>query len=60
MNGVLSTYYDKFSLTKEIEKSSYHCDIDHNAKLEAGVDFGHKLDGTIRENTHIALKSSTH
>jgi hypothetical protein len=24
------------------------------------VDFGHKLDGTIRENTHIALKSSTH
>jgi hypothetical protein len=54
-NGVLSTYYDKFSLTKEIEKSSLPLRyIDHNTKLEAGVDFGHMcLDGTAKRKLLI-------
>lgn len=40
-DGVLTSYYDKFSLTDEIEESSLALRyIDHNAKLEAGVDFG--------------------
>lgn len=40
-DGVLSSYYDKFSLTDQIEESSLALRyIDHNAKLECGVDFG--------------------
>jgi hypothetical protein len=40
-DGVVSSYYDKFSLTDEIEESSLALRyIDHNAKLECGVDFG--------------------
>lgn len=40
-DGVLSSYYDKFLLTEEIEESSLALRyVDHNAKLECGVDFG--------------------
>lgn len=40
-DGVVSSYYDKFSLTDEIQESSLALRyIDHNAKLECGVDFG--------------------
>lgn len=40
-DGVISSYYDKFSLTEDIEESSLALRyIDHNAKLECGVDFG--------------------
>lgn len=40
-DGVISSYYDKFSLTDEIEESSLALRyINHNQKLEAGVDFG--------------------
>jgi hypothetical protein len=40
-DGVLTDYYNKFSLTEEIEESSLALRyVDHNAKLEAGVDFG--------------------
>lgn len=40
-DGVISSYYDKYSLTDEIEESSLALRyIDHNAKLECGVDFG--------------------
>lgn len=40
-DGVLAKYYDKFSITDEIEESSLALRyIDHNAKLECGVDFG--------------------
>lgn len=37
-DGVIKEYYDKFSLTDEIEESSLALRyIDHNAKLEAGM-----------------------
>jgi hypothetical protein len=40
-DGVIAEYYNKFSLTDEIEESSLALRyIDHNAKLECGVDFG--------------------
>lgn len=40
-DGVISSYYDKFALTDDIEESSLALRyLDHNAKLEAGVDFG--------------------
>jgi len=40
-DGVFTEYYDKFNLTDEIEESSLALRyIDHNAKLECGVDFG--------------------
>lgn len=40
-DGVINSYYDKFKLTDEIQESSLALRyIDHNAKLEAGVDFG--------------------
>lgn len=40
-DGVLTDYYKKFSLTEEIEECSLALRyVDHNAKLEAGVDFG--------------------
>jgi hypothetical protein len=41
-DGVLNDYYDRFSLTDgEIEESSLALRyIDHNAKLEGGMDFG--------------------
>ena len=40
-DGVITEYYNKFSLTDEIEESSLALRyVDHNAKLEAGVDFG--------------------
>jgi hypothetical protein len=40
-DGVITEYYNKFSLTDEIEESSLALRyVDHNAKLECGVDFG--------------------
>lgn len=40
-DGVLTEYYNKFKITEEIEESSLALrHIDHNAKLECGVDFG--------------------
>ena len=40
-DGVITEYYNKFLLTDDIEESSLALRyIDHNAKLEAGVDFG--------------------
>ena len=40
-DGVITEYYDRFSLTDEIEESSLALRyIDHNAKLEGGMDFG--------------------
>lgn len=40
-DGVIQSYYDKFSLTDEIEETSLALKyIDHNAKLEGGMDFG--------------------
>ncbi|SFU49008.1 hypothetical protein SAMN05216480_10535 [Pustulibacterium marinum] len=40
-DGINSSYYDKFKLTDEIEESSLALKyIDHNAELDAGVDFG--------------------
>ena len=40
-DGVISSYYDKFLLTDEIVESSLALRyIDHDAKLECGVDFG--------------------
>jgi len=40
-DGVLTEYYNRFNLTDEIEESSLALRyIDHNAKLECGVDFG--------------------
>lgn len=40
-DGVITDYYDRFSLTDDIEESSLALRyIDHNAKLECGVDFG--------------------
>jgi hypothetical protein len=40
-DGVNASYYDKYGLLDEIEESSLALKwIDHNAKLEAGVDFG--------------------
>ncbi|WP_051234469.1 hypothetical protein [Flavobacterium denitrificans] len=40
-DGVVSSYYDKFLLTEEIEESSLALRyIDHNSKLEGGMDFG--------------------
>lgn len=40
-DGVHSEYYNKFSLTDEIQESSLALRyIDHNAKLEGGMDFG--------------------
>ena len=40
-DGVITEYYSKFSLTDEIEESSLALRyIDHNAKLEGGMDFG--------------------
>lgn len=40
-DGVLTDFYNKYSLTDEIEESSLALRyIDHNSKLEAGVDFG--------------------
>lgn len=40
-DGVLAEYYNKYAITDEIEESSLALRyIDHNAKLEAGVDFG--------------------
>lgn len=40
-DGVISSYYDKFAITDAIEESSLALRyIDHNAKLEAGADFG--------------------
>lgn len=40
-DGVLTEYYNKFKITDEIEESSLALRyIDHNAKLEGGMDFG--------------------
>lgn len=40
-DGVIQSYYENFSLTEEIEESSLALKyIDHNAKLEGGMDFG--------------------
>lgn len=40
-DGVISSYYDKFALTDDIEETSLALRyIDHNAKLEGGMDFG--------------------
>ena len=40
-DGVISSYYDKFKITDDIEDSSLALRyVDHNAKLECGVDFG--------------------
>lgn len=40
-DGVISSYYDKYLLTDQIEESSQALKyIDHNAKLECGIDFG--------------------
>lgn len=40
-DGIVSSYFDKFALTDEIEESSLALRyVDHNAKLECGVDFG--------------------
>jgi hypothetical protein len=40
-DGIITSYYDKFCLTDTIEESSLALKyIDHNAKLEAGMDFG--------------------
>ncbi len=40
-DGVISKYYEKFDLNDEIEESSLALQyVDHNAKLECGVDFG--------------------
>lgn len=40
-DGVLSDYYNKFKITDDIEESSLALRyIDHNAKLEGGMDFG--------------------
>jgi hypothetical protein len=40
-DGVITSFYDKFSLTEEVEESSLALRyIDHNAKLEGGMDFG--------------------
>jgi hypothetical protein len=40
-DGIIASYYDKFKITDDIEESSLALRyIDHNAKLEAGVDFG--------------------
>jgi len=40
-DGVISDYYNKFSLTEDIEESSLALRyVDHNAKIEAGSDFG--------------------
>ncbi len=40
-DGVVTEYYDRFTLTDNIEESSLALRyINHNAKLECGVDFG--------------------
>lgn len=40
-DGIITSYYDKFRLTDAIEESSQALKyIDHNAKLEGGMDFG--------------------
>ena len=40
-DGVISEYYNKFSLTDDIQESSLALRyVDHNAKLEGGMDFG--------------------
>jgi hypothetical protein len=40
-DGVISSFYDKYAIGEEIEESSLALRyIDHNAKLEAGADFG--------------------
>jgi hypothetical protein len=40
-DGVITSYYEKFELTETIEESSLALRyIDHNAKLEGGMDFG--------------------
>lgn len=40
-DGVITSYYDKFAIGEEVEESSLALRyIDHNAKLEGGMDFG--------------------
>ena len=59
-DGVISEYYNKFSLTEGIEESSLALRyIDHNAKLECGVDFGDMcsmVTGQSRGNYLYCLK----
>jgi hypothetical protein len=40
-DGVNASYYDKFAITDEVEESSLALKyIDHNKKIEIGIDFG--------------------
>lgn len=40
-DGVITSFYDQFSLTDAVEESSLALRyVDHNAKLEGGMDFG--------------------
>lgn len=59
-DGVISSYYDKFSLTDEIEESSLALRyINHNEKLEGGADFGDMcslITGQPRGNYLYGLK----
>lgn len=59
-DGVNNSYYDKFSILDTIEESSLALkNIDHNLKLEAGVDFGDMcsmVTGQHRGNYLYALK----
>lgn len=60
-DGVITSYYDKFAIGEEIEESSLALRyIDHNAKLECGVDFGDMcsmISGQPRGNYLYGLKA---
>lgn len=59
-DGVVNSYYDKYLLSEEIEQSSQGLRyLDHNAKLEIGVDFGDQLSivvAQLRGNYFYVLK----
>lgn len=59
-DGTLISYFDRFAITDSIEDSSLSLKyIDHNQKIEAGVDFGDMcsmVSGQHRGNSLYALK----
>nr|WP_317631394.1 hypothetical protein [uncultured Flavobacterium sp.] len=59
-DGVIPGYYDKFLLTDEIEETSLALKyIDHNAEIDAGMDFGDMSSmvlGQLRGNYIYILK----
>lgn len=59
-DGIYTSYYDKYKIGDEIEESSLALKyVDHNARLELGVDFGDMcsaVSGQPRGNYYYGLK----